>query len=71
MDNRTQTNASSSSTSMLVIGIILGVLILGGIFLYMRATPASAPTVAPENGIEADVNIPIRNDAEQTQGQNQ
>lgn len=57
-----------NSSSTLFIGIILGVLILGGIFLYMReADPATKPSEPVQDSIEADISVPIRNDGEQTQ----
>lgn len=57
-----------NSSSALFIGIILGVLILGGIFLYMReADPATKPSEPVQDSIEADISVPIRNDGEQTQ----
>ncbi|MES2623616.1 MAG: hypothetical protein V4576_04405 [Patescibacteria group bacterium] len=66
MDNTTPTQTTSSSTT-LIVGIILGILILGGIFLYMRGNTSTSDNAAPaQDGIEADINIPIRNDAEQT-----
>ncbi len=63
MEQSTQSNSST-----LFIGLILGALILGGVFLYMRgANPATKPTEAVSDSIEADVTIPIRNDGEQAQ----
>ena len=65
MENTTQ---QSNSSSTLFIGIILGILILGGIFLYMREDGVSEkPTTPVQDSIEADITIPIRNDGEQSQ----
>lgn len=64
MNDTTQT----SSSSTLFIGIILGILILGGIFLYMRGNDVSEkPNTPVQDSIEADITVPIRNDGEQTQ----
>lgn len=49
------TNGSSSN---LIIGIILGILILGGVFLYMRnQTPA-----ANKGSLDVNVNLPTTQD---------
>ena len=44
---------SNGSSSNLIVGIILGILILGGIFLYMRNTGAPA-----SNG-SVDINVKV------------
>lgn len=63
--NNTNTEGNSST---LFIGIILGILIIGGIFLYMRqANPGTKPTAPVQDSIEADISVPIRNDGEQAQ----
>lgn len=61
-------NTTEGNSSTLFIGIILGVLILGGVFLYMRqANPGTKPSEPVQDSIEADITVPIRNDGEQTQ----
>lgn len=61
-------NTTEGNSSTLFIGIILGVLILGGVFLYMRQSdPATKPSEPVQDSIEADITVPIRNDGEQTQ----
>lgn len=62
-------NTQNSSSATLFIGIILGILILGGIFLYVRGGTdvSEKPTAPVQDSIEADITVPIRNDGEQTQ----
>lgn len=70
MDNTSNNTPSNpgGSSSMLFIGIILGILILGGVFLYMREqNPSTKPNEPVKDSIEADVTVPIRNDGEQSQ----
>lgn len=47
-------NQDTPTSSGLIIGIILGILILGGIFLYMRSNTAPA-----DNGRSLDVNVTL------------
>lgn len=53
-------NTENNSSSSLFIGLILGALVLGGIFLYMRGNGNAAAPV--RDSIDANVSIPVRND---------
>ncbi|MBC7981750.1 hypothetical protein H7X65_01590 [Candidatus Parcubacteria bacterium] len=55
-----ETNGSSSN---LIIGIILGVLIVGGVLLYMRST-----TSAPKSNGSADINVTLPTTQDETNG---
>lgn len=54
---------SNGSSSNLIIGIISGILIIGGVLLYMRSTSAPAPT----NG-SADINVTLPTTQDETNG---
>ncbi|MBC7981453.1 hypothetical protein H7X65_00050 [Candidatus Parcubacteria bacterium] len=54
---------SNGSSSNLIIGIILGVLIIGGVLLYMRNSNAPAPTKG-----SADINVTLPTPQDETNG---
>ncbi|MBC7767075.1 hypothetical protein H7Y21_03725 [Arenimonas sp.] len=52
---------SNGSSSNLIIGIILGILIIGGVFLYMR-------NQAPASKGSADINVTLPTTQDNTNG---
>ena len=55
-------NQDTQSSSGLIIGIILGILILGGIFLWMRQNNTAAPVDDNNASLDVNVDLPERND---------
>ncbi|MEN9604672.1 MAG: hypothetical protein RJB39_357 [Candidatus Parcubacteria bacterium] len=49
-------NNDSPNSSGLIIGVILGILVLGGIFLYMRGTGTAGDT-SNDGKASLDVNV--------------
>lgn len=49
-------NQDTPTSSGLIIGVILGILILGGIFLYMRGNNNTAPA---DNKSSLDINVTL------------
>ena len=60
--NNTNTKDKSSLTT-LIIGVIVGVLVISGIYSYMQRNNQSTG----QGNLEADITVPIRNDGVQTQ----